>query len=220
MDRYLLQHEVVFANQILGHVAQPGTLLDLFCGTGEVAPMIQAQGFRTIGLDINRPALAAFRQHSQDVHLVQGDALHLPFLNGSLNVIVAIHGFDLVERVNFLHECSRVLRCGGILIFDALNRHSYKLVLKRLGSSLRSLFGIRPYNHWIDVFSFREVLQLASLNGFNLQAVHGYGWAPFPVSSDSMLVNASALVERILRLDRVPRVSPRIVIAVKKIDNF
>ncbi len=216
MGRYLLLREVEFIDQALDGAAQPGTLLDLCCGTGEISPMLQTRGFRTLGLDVNPLALAAFRQQSQDVPLIQGDALHLPFWNGSLTAIVALHCFDLLDRVGFLQECSRVLGYGGLLIFDALNRHSYKLTLKRLGRFLRPLFAGKPNDKWIDVFSCREVLQLISRAGFALQAASGYGWAPFAVNSDSRLVNATVSVERVLRLDRFPRVSPRILMAVRK----
>jgi ubiquinone/menaquinone biosynthesis C-methylase UbiE len=216
MDRSLLQQEVEFANHALGHAAQGGTLLDLCCATGEVSPMLQIPGFRSLGLDINLLALAAFRQHLLDVPLVQGDALQLPFGDESLDAIVAIHCFDLLDRVGFIQECNRVLRCGGLLIFDALNRHSYKLILKRLGRFLGPLFAGRLSDKWIDVFSCQEVLQLVGRAGLDLQAIHGYGWPPFSVSSNSRLVNATISVERVLLLNRLPRVSPRILVAVRK----
>lgn len=216
MDRWLLQQEVDFINQALEQAEQPGTLLDLCCGTGQVFLMLQTPGFRTLGLDVNLLALAAFREHSQDVPLIQGDALHLPFWNGSLDVIMALHCFDLLDRARFLQECSRVLRSGGLLIFDALNRHSYKLILKRIGRILGLLFAGGPSDKWIDVFSGREVLQLIGLAGFDLQAASGYGWVPFSAKSNSRLVSATASVERVLRLDRFPRVSPRILMAVRK----
>jgi SAM-dependent methyltransferase len=215
MDRCLLLREVEFVNHALGQITQSGILLDLCCGIGEVSLKLQTQAFRTLGLDMNLPALAAFRQHSQDVPLVQGDALHLPFLNGSLNAVVALHCFDLLDRARFLQECSRVLRGGGLLIFDALNRHSYKLTLKRLGRFLSPLFAGRPNNKWIDVFSYLEVLQLVHLSGFNLQVTRGYGWPPFSVNSNSRLVKATASIERVLQLDRFPSLSPRIVMAVR-----
>lgn len=216
MDQCLLHQEVEFVNQALEHAAQRGMLLDLCCGTGQVSPMLQIPGFRTLGLDMNLLALAAFRQHLPDVPLVQGDAIQLPFRGESLDAIVAIHCFDLLDRVGFIQECNRVLRCGGLLIFDALNRHSYKLILKRLGRFLGPLFAGRLNDKWIDVFSYREVLRLVGLTGLDLQAAHGYGWPPFSVSSNNRLVNAATSVERVLRLNRLPRVSPRFIVAVRK----
>jgi hypothetical protein len=112
-----------------------------------------------------------------------------------------------------------VLRGGGLLIFDALNRHSYKLIMKKLGRSIRPQFSGRLSDKWIDVFSFREILQIVGQTRLHLQAAIGYGWPPFAVNSDSKLVNAAASVERVLRLDRFPHVSPRIVMAARKESN-
>jgi len=219
MERYLLHQEVEFVNKILGQSVQPGKLLDLCCGTGEVSLMLQTQGFRTIGLDKNQLALAAFRQHSQELPLVQGDALNLPFWDESFDTIVALHCFDLLDRIGFLQECNRLLRYGGLLVFDALNRHSYKLILKRLGRFVGTLFVGNLSDKWIDVFSYREVLQLIGQVGFDQQAACGYSWAPFPVNSNCRLVTTCAYFERILQLNRYSRVSPRIIIAVRKKPN-
>ena len=71
---------------------------------------------------------------------MQGNVLQLPFGDERL---VAIHCLDLVDRVEFLQECSRVMGCRGLLIVDALNRHSYGLILKRLGFRLGLLFADR-----------------------------------------------------------------------------
>ncbi len=216
MDRHLLQQEVEFVGKVLEGLAPRGKLLDLCCGTGEVARMLQSTAFQTVGLDVNSLALAAFRQHLQAVPLIEGNALYLPFSDGSFDVIVALHCFDLLDRVGFLQECSRVLRSEGLLIFDALNRHSYKLILKRLGRLIAPLSAGRPSDKWIDVFSCREVLQHIGLANFDLQTVRGYGWPPFSVNSNSRLVNATASIERILHLNRLARVSPRILVAVRK----
>ena len=216
MDRSLLLREVGFANKALIHAIQSGILLDLCCGVGEVSLMLHTSGLRSLGLDMNPLALNQFRQHSQEVRLIQGDALHLPFCSGSLDAIVPMHCFDLLDRVKFLQECSRVLRSGGLLIFDALNRHSYKLILKKLDRFLGLRISGSLNDRWIDVFSFGEVLQSICQAGLNLQIANGYGWAPFLVDSDSRLVNVTTAIERILRLNRYPNISPRNLIVVKK----
>ncbi len=216
MDRLLLHHEMEFINQHFDDKAQTGFLLDLCCGIGEVSPVLQTGSFRTLGLDINWQALCTFRKHSPNVRLIQGDALNLPFSRGSLDLIVALHCFDLLDREGFLRECSRILRRGGLLIFDALNRHSYKLILKRLGRFLRPLISGRPSDKWIDVFSYSEVVQRVGRAGLDIQAKSGYGWPPFSVTSNSRLVDATASIERFLQLDRFPSASPRFVLAARK----
>jgi SAM-dependent methyltransferase len=220
VGHYLLQREVGFIRQSLGDTARARRLIDLGCGNGGVTLPLHEEGFPAMGLDIDRIALAAFRQRSHDVPLVQGDCLCLPFASSSLGCIVAIHCLDHVDRVQFLHECRRVLGQGGLLIFDALNRHSYKLPLKRLRhrDSIRSQPGF--LDKYVDVFSWREVQQALARAGFEVQAVSGYGWIPFAVDSRSKLVNAAAWLERLLRLDRLPSASPRVLVAAwKQVDR-
>jgi ubiquinone/menaquinone biosynthesis C-methylase UbiE len=216
LGSYLLQGEIEFIGRSLKDTALSGTLLDLCCGGGDVSLLLYRPGLRIVGLDVNRLPLAAFRQRSHDVPLVQGDCLCLPFASSSLGCIAAIHCFDHLDRVQFLHECRRLLGPAGLLIFDSLNRHSYKLALKRLRrrTSIRSRSG--PLDKYVDVFSWNEVLQAIAAAGFDVQAASGYGWIPFGVNSESKLVNPAAWVEQVLRLDRFPSVSPRVLVAARK----
>ena len=215
-DVIFFSARVKFISLLLEEVNQRARLIDVGCGSGCATLPLHDMGFQPLGLDINQLALMAFQQKSKDVPLVQGDALHLPIHNGSIGCVVATHLFEHVDRAQFLRECHRVLCDDGLLIFDAINRHSYKLTVKRLGRFLGLPLTGRPSDKWIDVFSCREVLQLIVRVGFDLQTISGYGWIPFSVDSDSRLVYAMASVERFLRLDSLPHVSPRILMAVRK----
>jgi hypothetical protein len=61
-----------------------------------------------------------------------------------------------------------------------------------------------------------DVLRTAADHGFKIQAVSGYNWLPFSRLSDSALVIPAARIERALRLDRCPSVSPWILVAATK----
>jgi ubiquinone/menaquinone biosynthesis C-methylase UbiE len=198
--RYLLRREVGFISRLLIGTDGPRKLIDVGCGSGCVALPLHDMGFQVSGLDLNRLALTAFRQESKDVPPVQGDCLCLPFSSSSLDCIVVIHCFDHLDRVQFLHDCRRVLGQGGLLIFDALNIRSHPGFLDR----------------YVNVFSYREVQQALAGAGFDIQAVSGYGWIPFGVNSESKLANLAARVEQVLRLDLFPSVSPRVLVAARK----
>lgn len=216
VGQYLLAREVEFITQSLGDKYTQNWLIDAGCGNGEISLQLLAQGYQVLGVDNDLLALAAFRQRSCEVPLIQCDCLYLPFEDSSLDCIIAIHCFDHLDRLQFLCECMRVLSQGGLLIFDALNRHSYKLSLKRLlhMNSIKS----RPefLEKYINVFSCREVQRALAGAGFDIQSVSGYGWIPFSVDSESRLVNQAAWIEQLLRLDRFPNVSPRILVAAQK----
>ena len=63
---------------------------------------------------------------------------------------------------------------------------------------------------------YRQVLRAAVAHGFAIQAVSGYSWPPFTRNSNSRFVEAAALLESVLRLDRVYQISPKILVAAKK----
>jgi SAM-dependent methyltransferase len=216
MERYLLRHEVEFITRFLGDAIWPRRLLDICCGSGHVTQPLHDTGLEVVGLDIDPMALTLFRRLSNSVPLVQGDALRLPIADSGLDCVVAIHCFDHLDRIQFLQECHRVLCSGGLLIFDSLNRHSYKLPLKHLRhrASIKSHPGF--LDKYVNVFSWSEAQQALAGAGFDLLAVSGYGWIPFTVNTRSIRVNTFAWVEQVLRLDRFPSVSPRVLAAVRK----
>ena len=61
-----------------------------------------------------------------------GDALCLPFEDGSIDSIIAIQCFGYFDPPTFLWECNRVLADRGLLIMQAVNADNYKRVLKRM----------------------------------------------------------------------------------------
>jgi demethylmenaquinone methyltransferase / 2-methoxy-6-polyprenyl-1,4-benzoquinol methylase len=86
-------------------------VLDLACGTGDMCIDLEDAGHRPVGVDLSYGMLAAARA---DAPLVHGDALHLPFPDGSLDGVTC--GFALRNFVSLppvLAELARVLRPGG-----------------------------------------------------------------------------------------------------------
>jgi hypothetical protein len=66
-------------------------------------------------------------------------------------------------------------------------------------------------------WGYDEVLRATTDHGFEVQAVSGYNWLPFSRLSDSALVIPAARIERALRLDRRPTVSPWILVSARKV---
>lgn len=92
-------------------------VLDLGCGTGDLAAEASQQGARVVGVDLSAGMLAeAKRRGLPGVSLVRGDALRLPLADGSCDA--AVSGFALRNLTSIapaLAECARVLRPGGRL---------------------------------------------------------------------------------------------------------
>jgi demethylmenaquinone methyltransferase/2-methoxy-6-polyprenyl-1,4-benzoquinol methylase len=99
-------------------VVSPGDrVLDACCGTGDLALAdLHAGAARVTGLDFSKRMLERARAKSSQVEWVQGDALALPFEDGSFDgatVGFGVRNLDDLEAG--LRELRRVLRQGGRL---------------------------------------------------------------------------------------------------------
>jgi len=92
-------------------------VLDLACGTGDFAEMLQQVTAKVVGVDFSRGMLLRARARQlRGVSLVQGDGLRLPLADGCMTVAVsgfALRNFAAIGPV--LAELGRVLQPGGRL---------------------------------------------------------------------------------------------------------
>jgi ubiquinone/menaquinone biosynthesis C-methylase UbiE len=110
------------AGAVTDHVPVGGNVLDLGCGTGELAISLATSGMRATGCDISPEMLriaAKTDGSSQVVDWVELEANWrvLPFRAGAFDAVVASSVLEYVdEPVAVLRECHRVLRPGGIVL--------------------------------------------------------------------------------------------------------
>jgi demethylmenaquinone methyltransferase/2-methoxy-6-polyprenyl-1,4-benzoquinol methylase len=95
----------------------PGELvLDLAAGTGVSTEELARSGARPVGVDISLGMLRAGSQ-SRQVTLLAGDALRLPFRDGTFDAATISFGLRNVhDTVAALAELARVTRPGGRLV--------------------------------------------------------------------------------------------------------
>jgi demethylmenaquinone methyltransferase / 2-methoxy-6-polyprenyl-1,4-benzoquinol methylase len=96
---------------------RPGDrVLDACCGTGDLALAAHAVGGRVTGLDFSERMLDRAVRKSEEVEWMRGDALELPFDDGSFDAVTVGFGVRNLEDLgNGLGEFRRVLRPGGRL---------------------------------------------------------------------------------------------------------
>ena len=91
-------------------------VLDVCCGTGDLAIADARAGGRVTGLDFSEPMLERARRKAPELDWVSGDVLALPFADASFDAVTVGFGVRNVEDLDrALAELRRVLRPGGRL---------------------------------------------------------------------------------------------------------
>jgi 2-polyprenyl-6-hydroxyphenyl methylase/3-demethylubiquinone-9 3-methyltransferase len=88
-------------------------ILDLGCGKGRFARVLQARGARVVGIDLSSAMLA----EAIGLNRVRATARRLPFPDQSFDAIIAVEVFEHLHhrlRGSVLREAQRVLRPEGI----------------------------------------------------------------------------------------------------------
>jgi len=91
-------------------------VLDVCCGTGDLALADLEAGGNVTGLDFSERMLARARRKSDAIEWVRGDATALPFPEDTFDAVTVGFGVrNLADLESGLRELARVLRPGGRL---------------------------------------------------------------------------------------------------------
>jgi ubiquinone/menaquinone biosynthesis methyltransferase len=102
-------------------------VLDVACGTGDLALAAAGRGADVTGLDVTHRMVQLARarrtQAGLDVQFVVGDMAALPFPDEAFDVVTTGYGIrNVPEIAPAIREISRVLRPGGLLLSLDFNR--------------------------------------------------------------------------------------------------
>jgi ubiquinone/menaquinone biosynthesis C-methylase UbiE len=194
--------------EMISHVP-PGAeeLLDIGCGTGFFLAELCAEHPRAVGFDISHAMLKVSEQYVPGARLVTGDAEHMPFREGTFDVVFckgSLH--HMRDHVGFLSDCRRLLRGNGVLIMSEPCNDNPLIRLAR-----RILYRKSPhFDEGDEGFTRRGILRLCEQAGFEMHTVKKYGvfayvFAGFPDHLGVLrFVPGSALLTRLfIRLDRL-----------------
>jgi ubiquinone/menaquinone biosynthesis C-methylase UbiE len=134
-----------FEAALAAHVAPGARVLDLGCGTGNLAAHL-ARTHRLEAVDIAERMLSvarmAFGSSGVDWHLIDPCWRRLPYEDGSFEAVVSSSVFEYVPDVSLvLAECRRILPPGGWLLATVPNPRT---PIRRLEACLRRLTPLVP----------------------------------------------------------------------------
>ncbi len=189
----------------LGH-ERAGAYLEVGCGGGLVCSSLAELGYRMVGVDRAAASLDEAREYAralglgeERLSLQHADAYDLSCFepNSFDGVVIA----DVLEHLHDLPaavaQVARVLRPGGALVFDTINRThaSYVLAIAVAQEGLRLL---PPKTHdWRMFVRPDEISLLLQANGFVCDTATFRGMAPTfaPTPSGTLAAARRALAE-------------------------
>lgn len=192
-------------NRLLG-------ILDVATGPGRLAFYLEdrIKGVKITAMDINKNMLKRAKElakiNKSKIKFVQGDLYYLPFKDKTFDVVVGLRfSMHLPDFSIVLSELSRVLKPGGILVFDFFNQRSL-LALKTVKS---------PRNE-TGLFLIEEIREMAFKNKLLFESSRGILFV-----GETLLRRVSILPLWFFRLIMKPpsfaeQFSTKIVIVLKK----
>jgi ubiquinone/menaquinone biosynthesis C-methylase UbiE len=128
-----------------GTVPRSSNVLDVGCGTGDMAAKLIRRGYEVWGLDIAEPMIRHARDRCASDRFQVGDIEHIPFADNTFDTAVClgtIEYLDTDERA--LREIWRVLKPGGRAVLSTSNAisplHLIDRVLVVLTAPARRLY--------------------------------------------------------------------------------
>lgn len=96
--------------------------IELGCGTAYFSAWLAKAGVKPVGIDLTPAQLETAREmqarHGLHFPLIEGNAEHLPFADGSFDLAFSEYGASIwCDPYVWIPEAARVLRPGGTLVF-------------------------------------------------------------------------------------------------------
>jgi SAM-dependent methyltransferase len=203
MGKYLTEIETRFVSETI-EIDKCSLIIDIGAEAGRFSVFATGGNVEVMGIDIDSYGLKRLRAKDRHVNVVQADARHLPFVNGIFDVVFLIEVLDYIHELEAcLGECGRTLKSGGSIVLSFGNRSSLK-------SWLRSIRG-ESYVH-----SYREVTEALKRSELKIARKLGYNWLLFGRTSENQLIPLLAKAESLLKLRKLPSVSPWVMMHVLK----
>lgn len=167
------RHEVVYRR--LSGVCAGRDVLEAGCGEGYGADLIADVARRVVAVDYDAATVAHVRARYPRVQVVAANLASLPLPDTSVDVVV---NFQVIEHLwdqpQFVTECLRVLRPGGLLLMSTPNRITFSPGLDT---------PVNPFH--TRELNADELAELLTDGGFRVESMSGVFHGPRLVEMDA-----------------------------------
>lgn len=154
-------------------------VLDVGCGGGYTCEFLASRGAIVSGIDQSQACIQSAIDHAKQqgysIEYQPGFAEKLPYSNDSFDVVVCVDVLEHVADVEkAIAQIQRVLKSGGIFLFDTINRTwKSKVVMIWL---LENLLGEIPngVHDWRKFISPQELRNCLERSQFSNISFHGF----------------------------------------------
>ncbi len=174
----LAYFDQIFIQALGAESCRSGRFIDVGCGGGILTEALAKRGYPITGLDISEGALQAARHHAAGsgvkVEYRRGSACHLGIKTGSMDGVIASDLFEhLYDFPRAVSEMARVLKSGGVLAFDTVNR-TWLSLFGGIWIVQKWLQVMPPYTHdWRMFITPGELKAVFSNFGLEVRETHG-----------------------------------------------
>lgn len=155
----------------IGKITSEDRVLEIGCGTGlftrKVAEHTRAH---ITGVDVSADLLRVARELTTTprIQFVEGDAMHLPFEEGTFDVVF---GSSVLHHLDFdqsLAEIFRVLKKGGRMVFAEPNMLNPQIFIQKNVPFIKKLMGDSPDETAIVRFSFAHKMNRVGFSSVDI----------------------------------------------------
>jgi hypothetical protein len=162
-------------------------LLEVGAGEGYGSALLAERVPTVLALDYDASAIGHLARRYPGLAAVRGNLATLPVADAVIDTVVSLQVIEHVwDHPQFLAECARVLRPGGLLVLSTPNRLTF---------SPDSASADRPLNPFhTHEFTAGELRRLVAGSGLRVQAVRGLFAGPRLVELDRRYAGQGGLV--------------------------
>lgn len=169
--------------------SKPKQVIDLGCGNGSVANVLQTQGYEVIGIDASESGIAQARSSYPNVRFEhQSVYADIRTLHGTFPAVVSLEVIEhLYSPLAFMNTVANILEPGGIAIISTPYHGYLKNLALAVSGKLDAHFTALWEGGHIKFWSISTLSTLIENAGLQVDGIYRVGRVP-PLAKSMILV--------------------------------